>query len=83
MSDTSLDVGLTVEPWSYDERSTRNCLYAKVFGDSVHCAKGHFQKLKLSRVLSSATRAAKACINCPDFEHDEAVEKECKLCQRR
>ena len=76
------DRSLIVEQWDWTERSTRNCMHAKVFGDSVHCAKGHFQKLKLSTVLSSATWASKACVDCPDFEHDEAVEMRCKICKK-
>ena len=70
--------------WPFEERSTRNCIHAKVSRVAgsyrVQCSEGkHLAKLQkngayglaLKMVLRTAHFMSDACENCMLFEHDE------------
>lgn len=73
-----------IKPWDFSERSTRNCVHAKVCQmhgkEQVHCGKGkHLAEqhrvateysISLGRVLKMAKWASEACQYCEYFEHD-------------
>lgn len=65
---------LSITPWKWDERSTRNCIHAKVHkGLLIACAKGN--PLGIGRAyapLSSVLRGRprRQCLTCTLFEHD-------------
>lgn len=77
------------ELWKWDERTTRNCIHAKVLlvGDTltVQCAKRHRLReaytvpfgygLSYEHIITQPGKGtAKVCLECPDFEHDEKQE---------
>lgn len=69
----------TKREWPASERSTRNCLQAKVYGDRVTCARGYkissgyseFQDGGLSlRRVEANSRLLGSCKDCTEGEWD-------------
>lgn len=73
----------TYANWPYQERSTRNCVYAKVCvvngKAKIYCGKGrHLAKkcwnerfaLALDTVMRSGRFVSEACVHCEYFSHD-------------
>ena len=71
---------MVVEPWPFDEVSTRNCCHclAPREGIYVSCRKGHPMTTKSSRHKRQLTyngvirlsRLLKPCQDCADFDND-------------
>jgi len=67
------------ELWSFEEKSTRNCIHAKVSAiDKVKCSYHNLSKFKtndgaiaLSTVFNTPRFVSKSCLDCLEFEHDE------------
>ena len=63
----------TAEILGYKERSTRNCIHAKVKGSLVTCECGKRFNIGYVHVIKYKGYVSKSCVRCKDFETDTEV----------